>query len=352
MKSDGTTVVPADRLRNYCSQLLQKAGVPADEAFIAAETLVDADLAGVESHGVSRMPAYLKKLRIGGVSPALQFKTVIDGPGTGIYDAGNGLGAVAGHRAMGIVIGKAKKVGLSLVTVKNSNHYGTAAYFAKMALPKDMIGFTATNSVSTMAPWGGYAPYFGTNPFAVAIPAGRELPIVADMATSVVARGKIRLAANKGQAIPLGWALTKNGEDTTDAQAALNGIVLPFGGPKGSAIATLVECFTGILAGAAFGNQVASMYQVATPSHVSHCFGAIDLSAFGPVEEFKNKIDQMIREIKSGPKAKNVPEIFLPGEIEARRKQDRLAAGIPIARNVLDELKREGETSGIPYSLE
>jgi LDH2 family malate/lactate/ureidoglycolate dehydrogenase len=351
MTREGTTAVPADRLRNYCGQLLQKAGVPADEAFIVCDALVEADLAGIESHGVSRMAVYLKKLRIGGVSPALQLKAITDGPGAGVYDAGNGLGAVAGHRAMGMAIEKARKVGLSLVTVKNSNHYGAAAYFAKMALLHDMIGFTATNSVSTMAPWGGYVPYFGTNPFAVAIPAGRELPIVADMATSVVARGKIRIAANKGQSIPLGWAVTKDGEDTTDPKAALNGIVLPFGGPKGSAIAALVECFTGILAGSVFGNQISSLYQFEKPSSVSHCFGAIDLAAFGPAEEFKHRMDQMIKEIKSGPKAKNVQEIFLPGEIEARRKQDRLAAGIPIARNVLDELKREGESSGVPYSL-
>jgi LDH2 family malate/lactate/ureidoglycolate dehydrogenase len=352
MTSENTTAVPADQLRNYCQQLLQKAGVPADEASIVAEILVEADLAGIESHGTSRMPVYLKKLRIGGVSPVLQLKAITDGPGTGVFDAGNGLGAVAGHRAMGMVIEKAKKVGLSLITVKNSNHYGAAAYFAKMALPHDMVGFTATNAVSTMAPWGGYVPYFGTNPFAVAIPAGRELPIVADMATSVVARGKIRLAAKKGQSIPLGWAVTKDGEDTTDPEAALNGIVLPFGGPKGSAIATLIESLTGILAGSVFGTQISSLYQFETPSRVSHCFAAIDLAAFGPVEDFKKRIDQMIREIKSGPKAKNVAEIFLPGEIEARKRHERVKTGIPISRPVLNELRQEGVTSGVPYILE
>jgi LDH2 family malate/lactate/ureidoglycolate dehydrogenase len=344
--------VQANGLRDYCNQLLQKAGLPQDEAFIVADALVEADLAGIGSHGVSRMSVYLKKVRIGGVSPVPQFRAISDGPGTGIYDAGNGLGPIAGYRAMQVVIEKAKKVGLALVTVKNSNHFGIAAYFAKMALPHDMIGFSATNSLSTMAPWGAYVPYFGTNPFAVAVPAGQELPIVADMASSVVARGKIILASKKGEPIPPGWARTKDGEDTTDAKAALSGTVLPFGGPKGSAIATLVECLTGILAGSAFGRQIASLYQFETPSRVSHCFGALDLAAFGPVEEFKDRIDQMIREIKSSPKAKNVSEIFLPGEIEARNKQERLIAGIPIGRVVLDELKRDGETSGVPYSLE
>lgn len=345
-------MVQADRLRNYCGQLLQEAHVPPAEAVIAADALVEADLAGIESHGVSRMSAYLKKLRIGGVSPALQFKALTDTPGTGVYDACNGLGSVAGYRAMEVVIEKARKVGLALVTVKNSNHFGTAAHFAQMAIAHDMVGFTATNSVSAMAPWGGYVPYFGTNPFAVAVPAGREFPIVADMATSVVARGKILLASKKGQSIPSGWAVTKDGEDTTDPKAALSGTVLPFAGPKGSAIATLVECLTGILSGSVFATQIASMYQVETASRVSHCFGAIDLAAFGPVAEFKQKIDRMIGEIKHGPKAKNVAEIFLPGEIEARRKQERLRTGIPVSRAVLDELKREGESSRIPYDLE
>jgi LDH2 family malate/lactate/ureidoglycolate dehydrogenase len=325
--------------------------MPANEADIIADTLVEADLTGVESHGVSRVASYLKKLRAGGACPALKLKTVVDGPGTGVYDAGNSMGAVAARKVMQIAIEKAKTVGIAFVTVINSSHYGTAGYFAKLALPHDMIGFTATNSVSQMAPWGGKDPFFGTNPFAMAIPADKQLPIIADMATSHVARGKILLAAKKNQPIPLGWARTKAGEDTTDAQAALLGTVLPFAGPKGYAIATLIEIMTGVLSGSVFGPRIAGMAQADSPSRTSHCFMAIDIAAFGLVQEFKANVDKVILEIKDNPKANHVEEIFLPGEIEQRKKLQRLATGIPLPDVILEELKREGEVSGISYAL-
>jgi len=344
--------IQVDQLRVYCKILFEKAGVPEDEANIIADSLLEADLAGVESHGLSRVSVYLKKLRAGGACPAVALKTIVDGPGTGVYDAGNSLGAPAAHKVMEIAIEKAKKVGISFVTVMNSSHYGTAAYFAKMALAHDMIGLSATNAFATMAPWGGKVPFFGTNPFAVAIPACKQLPIVADMATSVVARGKITMALKKNQSIPLGWAKKKDGEDTTDPREALQGTVLPFAGPKGSAIATIIEALTGVLSGSVFGPQIISITNAAIPSRVSHCFMAINLAAFGPVGEFKERIDQMILGIKSTPKTKDVEEIFLPGEIEERRKRQQLKDGIPLARVTLDELKREGEACGIPYTLE
>jgi len=344
--------IQADKLRDYCSRLFEKEGVPAGEAFIIADSLVEADLAGVESHGVSRVANYLKKLRAGGAHPAVKLKTIMDGPGTGVYDAGDSMGAPAAYNVMEIAIEKAKKVGIAFVTVINSSHYGTAGYFAKMALTHDMIGLTATNSVSTMAPWGGKAPFFGTNPFAVAIPAQKHSAIVADMATSVVARGKIRMAFKKNQPIPLGWARSQDGEDTTDAGVALKGTVLPFGGYKGSAIATIIEALTGVLGGSVFGTQITGMDKAESPARVSHCFMAIDLARFGPVGEFKKRVDQMIAGIKGTPRAKNVEEIFLPGEIEERKKQQRLKDGIPLARVTLDELKREGAACGITYTLE
>jgi len=345
------TTISANQLREYCSRLFVAIGMPVAEADILADTLVEADLTGVESHGVSRVANYLTKLRAGGARSELKLTAVTDGPGIAVYDAHNSMGAVAAYRAMEAAIEKAKKTGIAFINVVNSNHYGMAGYFAKMAVAHDMIGFTATNSAAQMAPWGGTKAFFGTNPFAMAIPAGEQLPIVADMATSVVARGKIILASKKNQAIPHGWAQTADGEDTTDAKAALLGTVLPFAGPKGYAIATMIEALTGVLAGSAVGPQVKGIASVDEPSRVSHCFMAIDLAAFGAAAEFKQRVDRMILDMKGGPKAKGVAEIYLPGEIEARKRRQRLAEGIVLEAVIVEELKNEGLKCGVAWSI-
>ena len=283
------------------------------------------------------MANYLKRLRQGGVRPVFEMKTVMDGPSIGLFDACHSLGQVAAMRAMAVAIEKAKKTGISFISVRGSEHYGAAAYFAKMALADDMIGFTGTNSPPRTAPWGSRSPFLGTNPFAVAIPAGHQLPIIADMATCVVARGKIILANKKNQPIPLGWAIDKDGEDTTDAKAALQGCVLPFGGPKGSAIAMIIEVLTGVLAGSLLSMQVPDpANNPGKHMAVSHYFGAIHVAAFGSMEDFKATIDKMILDMKASPKAKGVEEIFMPGEIEARKKQVRSREGIPVSQVVLD----------------
>lgn len=353
MLNSDVVLIQADPLRNYCSKLFQKAGLPEDDAYRNADNLVDADLKGVESHGVSRMPIYLKRLRMGLVNPVARVKVVTESPGTAVCDACNSMGAVAAYRIMEMAINKARNTGISFITACNSNHYSAAGYFAQMALKQDMIGFTASNGPARMAPWGGTEPMFGTSPLAFAIPAGKEMPIIGDMASCVVARGKIILAAKKGQPIPLGWARNKLGEDTTNAQDALEGTVLPFAGPKGYAIATMIEVFTGILAGSVFTTGIKDMYaDFENPTCTSHYFGAINVGAFGSVADFKESMDKFIRSAKENPKAKGIEEIFLPGEIELRLKMKRTEEGIPFGRITLDELKHESELSGVTYDLE
>jgi len=353
MLNNDTKLIKADCLRDYCYQLFQKAGMPDDEAYINADNLVDADLKGIESHGVSRMAIYLKRLRLGIVNPKVQLKVVTESLGTAVFDAGNSMGAAAAYKVMEVAIEKARKTGVSFITVFNSNHYSAAGYFAQMALEHDMIGFTASNGPARIAPWGGTKPMFGTSPFAYSIPAGKELPIIADMASSVVARGKIILAAKKGQPIPLGWARNKSGEDTTNAQDALEGSVLPFGGPKGYAIATMIEVLTGILAGSCFTTAIKDLYtDFENPTGTSHYFGAINLEAFGPVQSFKDTMDQFILSVKNSPKANGVEEILLPGERGLNMKKRRLQEGIPLPRITLDSLRHQGEKCGIPYNLE
>jgi LDH2 family malate/lactate/ureidoglycolate dehydrogenase len=351
--SNDTILIQADCLRDYCSQLFQKVGVPADEAYLNADNLVDADLKGIESHGVSRMAIHLKRLRAGVVKPSVQLKVVAESLGTAVYDACNSMGGAASYKIMQDAIERARKTGVSFITTRNSNHYATAAYFAQMALEHDMIGFSASNTAARMAPWGGIDPMFGTDPFAFAIPAGKQLPIIGDMASCVVARGKIIIAAKNGQPIPLGWARNKFGEDTTDAEAALEGSVLPFGGPKGSAIATMIEVLTGILAGSCFAAKMNDMYaDFENPTHTSHYFGALNLAAFGSVQEFKESMDEFILTIKNSQKARGTENILLPGEREIILKQKRLNEGIPVSRLILNDLKCEGQLCGISYNLE
>ncbi len=347
-----TRTVDAKRLMNYCSLLFEKVGVPEDEAFIIANNLVDADLKGIASHGVTRVSGYLNQVRSGGMNPRVQLKVIAESAGTALYDACNSVGAVASYMIMEKTIEKARNTGVAFITVRNSNHYSAAGYFAQLAVKHDMIGFTASNGPSRMAPWGGMQPIFGTSPFAYAIPAGDQLPVIGDMASCVVARGKIILAAKKGESIPPGWALNKAGEDTTNAQEALEGTVLPFGGPKGYAVATMIEALTGILAGSVFTTQIGDTAKdPGHPSCTSHYFGALNIAAFGSVTDFKAAMDRFILSVKAAPKAKGVREIYLPGEIELRMKQQRLQDGIPLDRVIFEDLKREGEACGLQCKL-
>jgi LDH2 family malate/lactate/ureidoglycolate dehydrogenase len=263
------------------------------------------------------------------------------------------MGAVGASKAMELAIKKARQSGMSFVTVRTSNHYSAASYFAQMALPHGMIGFTASNGPPRMAPWGGTDPHFGTDPFAVAIPAGRQLPIIADMATCVVARGKIIMAAKKGEPIPLGWARNADGEDTADANEALAGTVLPFAGPKGYAIATVIEVLTGILSGSRFTRGINDMYaNFENPSFTSHYFGALNVEAFSSLAEFAESMDRFIVGVKANTLAKGAREIYLPGEIELRLKEARLKNGIPVSPIVFSELREEAETAGVAWNLD
>src|SRR5450756_2716469 len=227
-------VVLADPLREYATQVFMKYGMPRDEAAIVADHLVEADLRGVYSHGVLRIEPYTARLKAGAMNPRPKITILRETPGTALVDGDDGSGQVVGVRAMEIAIRKAKEVGVGYVGVRHSNHFGTCAYYAQMAVAHDMIGFAATpGGTNIMAPWGGITPLLGNNPFGVAIPAGKEFPVVLDMAQSVVARGKIAHAVKTGSPIPPTWALNRHGEPTTDAKEGYAGLVQPVGGYKG-----------------------------------------------------------------------------------------------------------------------
>lgn len=350
--NDNVKYINYKAVKRFGIDIFEREGVPTKEAEIIVDNLVKANLRGVDSHGVSRIPIYIKRLKKKLVEPVCKIKIEKKVGSVAVINGCNSMGAVVGYNAMRYAINSAKEKGVFFVVVNNSNHFGTAAFYSMMALDHDMIGFAASNAPSTMALWGGIKPFLGTNPFSFAVPAGKRLPIVVDMATSVVARGKIILAEKNNQKIPEGWAINKEGEMTTDAKEALEGCVLPFGGPKGYAIALLIDIFCGILSNAAFGPHIGNLYEnFVDPQNVGHCFAAIDVSKLIDVDVFKYRIDKMIEEIKESPKAKNVNEIFLPGEIEFNIQKERLEKGIPLSMPVIQELKALGESYNVNTDL-
>lgn len=340
----------AEDLLNFCTSIFVKLGVEEEKARLLSDTMVQANLRGVDSHGVTRTGIYVERIRRGLVDPKTEPEIVKESPAMALIDAKSAIGQVVSYQAMKLAINKAREVGTGLVGVRGSNHFGAAAYYTMCALKEDMIGIALSNAPATMAPWGARSPYMGTNPISVAVPAKNRLPIVFDMATSIVARGKIILAAQKGESIPEGWAIDTEGRITTDAQKALEGAVLPFGGAKGSAIAILIDVFSGILTGAAFGPHIGDLYRnFQDRQNLGHIFAAIDPDYFGDVENFKERVDQMIDEVKSLPPAYGVEEVLLPGEIEFRTEETRKKEGIPLEPEVEEMLQRLGKEFNVPW---
>jgi len=340
-------------LRDYCSSLFDKAGVPTADARTVAESLVEADLRGVSSHGVTRVGIYLERLRGGVVNPRPSIRRLREGPGAVLLDGDNGLGAVVGRHAMAEAVRRAEQCGTAWVCVRNSNHFGTAAWYAMQALQAGCIGVALTGAPPTMPIWGGRSPFFGTNPFAVAVPAGEERPIVVDMATSVTARGKIILAAKKGEPIPEGLAIDPDGRPTTDAKLALAGAVLPFGGHKGSAIALLVEVLSAVLAGASMAPHVGNLYDNPTGvQDVGHGFGAIRIEAFAPLAEFTARMDRLIREARQCPRAQGADRVYMPGEIEFDNAARNAAQGLVLPDVTVEDLRMWGERLGVDWQFQ
>lgn len=336
------------KLQDFCANVFSAAGVKKEVADVVADSLIQADLRGVESHGVVRTAIYLKRIEQDMIDPFAEVEIENESVATALVNGKNQFGSVVGTKALEVAIKKAKENGAALVGVKGSNHFGTGAYYALKAIEQEMILLVVSNASQTMPPTGGIRPFIGTNPLAVGVPAGKEEPFIMDMATSLVARGKIIVAAQKGESIPLGWAIDKDGNPTTDAEAALEGSVLPMGGPKGYAISMFIDILAGVLTGAGFGKYVNNMYENwEEPQNVGHFFIAIDIKKFIPIELFKQRMDQYICEIKAEPKAPNVEEIFIPGELEHRKVIEKKTNGIELPLKVVQELQKIGQRYGL-----
>lgn len=347
-------------LCDFVRRVFVRLGVPSNEARIAADVLVLADLRGIGSHGVARLSRYVTGIRRAAISPVDKSRVVKETLTTALIDGGNSLGQVVGHKAMDVAIRKAKKHAVGVVAVRNSNHYGIAAYYSLMAIRKNLIGISMTNAYPLVVPTFGRLAVLGTNPISFVSPGKEELPFVLDMATSVVPRGKLEVYDRQGKQIPLGWAVDQNGRGSADPSAVLRsmeqrlgGGLLPLGGEgeqfagyKGYGLALMVDVLCGVLSGAATALQV---YADERRANVGHFFMALDPKAFRPLSEFKRDMDRLLRSVKDSPKAGGQDRIYVAGEKSAARVKENRNAGIPLDAKVIESLRRIGEEVGVAW---
>lgn len=338
-------------LRDLAERVFCAYGMPAKNAKIVADCLVTADLRGVASHGIVRVKSYLERARKENWNADPVFK--FSGRGAVcVMDGDDGFGSLVGTAAMEKAIELAKIHGVGVCSVRRSSHFGMAAYYPLMAAKQDMIGFCCTNSVSNLAPFGAKQGMLGTSPFAIAAPVQDKPPIALDVSCSVSARGRITNAKREGKSIPLGWAIDKDGNPTTDPAAALVGAILPLGGHKGSGMSMIMDVLCGVLNGGSTAKHVRE--DPDKGPGIGHFFLALDISAFEPLDEFKARAKTFVEEVKTAEKAPGVEEIFVPGEQADRRIAYNLEHGIPVGAGAMKELCEVSEKYGIginPYDL-
>ncbi|MBL6928200.1 MAG: Ldh family oxidoreductase [Rhodospirillales bacterium] len=337
----------ADELRRFGFDCFCALGLPDDDAKLVADGLVEADLRGLSSHGVSRIPTYCERLRRGLVNPTPNITIQRVTPVAASVDGDGGMGFPVAHKAMAEAIEMARSFGLGLAAVKHSTHYGMAALYVLQAIEADMISLVFTNSSPALPVWGGKSKFLGAAPLAAGAPGGKHGPYVLDMAMTVIARGKIRLAAQRGDPIAQGLALDSDGKPTTDAMKAFEGICLPFGGHKGAALSMLMDVLSGVFTGAAFAGDVVNPHlDFSGPQNAGHFLIAIRPDLFMSMDEYRNRMDTMVERIKACPRAEGFDEILIPGEPEARERERRARAGIPLTDDIVEALTAEAATLG------
>ncbi len=343
--------IPVDDLTRFTQLCLEWAGMCSEDAAIAAENLVRADLRGIETHGVNRLAGYVRSLKAGRLNPRPNLSIVHESPATVLADADRGLGIVASARVMEICLDRATAAGACVAAVTNSSHNGAASLHAMRALDRDMIGLSMTGGGIRVAPAGGAEAMLGTNPIAAAIPTLEEPPFVMDIATSVVAGGKLETAVMKGISIPLGWALDPEGRPTTDAEAGNRGPLLPLGSDllhsshKGYALGLLVDLLCNVLAGLPGSPD---RKRAGTRAGMGHCFIAFRIDRFRPPEEFRREVDRNLRLLRAARRQEGIERIYTPGEIEHEKEQEGLRLGVPIYHKVVDDLQALAAETGVP----
>jgi LDH2 family malate/lactate/ureidoglycolate dehydrogenase len=366
--ADAGSIVQPEALQTFCARVFEKMGVSSGDSVITADVLVQANLRGIDSHGVARLARYVNGLRDGVMVAQPEETIVTETPTTVTVDAGAGLGQPVSHRAMSLVMEKAREYGCGFATVRNSNHYGIAGYYAMMALEEDMIGISTTNAAVLVVPTFGRDAMYGTNPIALAVPAGEERPFVMDMATSTVPRGKLEVYNRGEKPLPVGWATDHRGVPTDDAGLVLDNFVqraggglLPLGGAgeefsgyKGYGMGLMVEILSAVLPGAAFLTSVYPKDKAGKPlpADLGHFFGAWRVDAFRPAGAFKADMDAMIRELKGANLAQDAERIYIHGEKEFEEASRREEQGIPLEAKVEANLRQIAVDLGVAYNLD
>lgn len=355
-------VYPAERLSEFCRRVFEHFGVPRAEAAEAAEVLAAADLRGIDSHGVGRLHTYFDMLELGRINPRPRLAVVRETPSTATVDGDNGLGLVVGPQANRIAMDKAERAGSGWVSVRNTNHYGIAGWYAMQALARDQIGWAMTNTTKLVAPLWGAERMLGTNPIAIAFPALEEPPIVIDLATSAVAYGKIEMARRRGEPIPPGWALDREGRVTEDPLGMIEGGALAplgsfreSGGHKGYALAAMVDLLCAALSGANWGPFVppfALRQEIPARSvgrGIGHFFGAMRIDGFIEPAEFKRQVDDWIRTFRAAKPQPGTPGVQIPGDPERQAEERRRREGVPLVLPVVEELRDVARRTGVPF---
>jgi LDH2 family malate/lactate/ureidoglycolate dehydrogenase len=341
--------IPSQALATFTTDILEAVDVPLKTARSVAENLVLADLRGIETHGVRRLPSYVAQVRDGTIRPCAEFTIQSSFEAGCCADGGRGFGQTIARSAMDVAIDKAKQTGIAGVTVANGGHIGAHGNIVLQAVEAGQFGLVVTCGRPVMAAPGATAAAVGLTPFAIGCPSGHDFPLVLDIALSVAARGHILRALAEGTSIPESWAVDAAGDPTTDPEAALNGALLPVGGYKGYGLAVMMSALAGLLTGALDDAALSSDDADTPPFAQGHFVMAIDIARFVPVAVFQRRAEAFVDAIKAAPKAAGIEEIFLPGEQSWRRWQDRRQNGIPLSDSLVAELKELGTSMGIRF---
>lgn len=352
----------SEKLKKFTQQIFQKIGCSEEDARLASNALISADLRGVDSHGVARLSGYVRLWEVKRLNPEPKIKIAHETPSTAVVDGDKGLGLVVGPRAMQIAIDKAKKVGTGWVSVKNSNHFGIAGFHSLIAVENDMIGISMTNASPLVAPTFAKERMLGTNPIAVAIPAGEQPPFVADFATTTAANGKLEILQRKEQDAPLGWIQNKEGEPTSDAHGLKSGgALVPLGSDrdhgshKGYCLGSVVDIFSAVLSGASYGPWAPPFVSFLPLAEnmpgegLGHFFGAMRIDGFRPKEEFKQHMDNWISRFRNTTPIDPKRKVLIPGDPEREMEETRLNEGIPLHESVVKDLVELGERFGLSF---
>ena len=347
--NNNTVWVDVADLQAFIAAVFVHAGLPAADAGTVARLMAHADLQGSDGHGVIRLPQYLKRLQAGGINLHPNIRIATERAAMAVVDGNNGMGHLVMSYATSVAIEKARTAGVAWVGTRASNHAGPASLYARMPIEHDMIGlYFAVGNANHLPPWGGMEMLLSTNPIAVGIPAGSEPAVVLDMATTVAAYGKVKAKAKRGEPMPEGWMIDRQGQPLLDPTRANEGFLLPIGGHKGYGLALVVGLLAGTLQGAAMGRDVVDFNQDhTTPTNTGQAILVIDLKAFGEPEDFKHAVDRLVRDIRTSERLPGVERIWLPGEQSHGRRDEYAKTGIPIAPAVLGELDQMATQMGL-----